>query len=176
MKSIFSVLLFLYVHINIHRTWSPKYGPGGKFSANMEPYIAEDRLMPKESSHTFFASIMSGIKSTFEWKPASGAVSLQLDHDGGATSSPRGRAKFHVVELVGKVNAPAASSLFYLAHPLKSLIGSLRKKSSVQAPVFSSDMTDGSTSEEGTENFLPPEDEVSNAGQFIASTQQRIKL
>ena len=143
-------------------------------SANMEPYISEDRLMPKESPNTFFASVMSGIKSTFEWKPASGAGSLQLEHDGGATSSARGRAKYHVVEVIGKVNAPAASSLFYLAHPLKSLIGSLRKKP-VQTSVFSSDMVDGeSTSENVSESFENVE--TSTSGQFVASTQQRIKL
>lgn len=52
----------------------------------MEPYVAEDRLMPRDSPNAFFASIMSGVKSTFEWRHPSGVGSVQVEHDGGKRS------------------------------------------------------------------------------------------
>lgn len=142
----------------------------------MEPYVSEDRLMPKESPNAFFASIMSGIKSTFEWKPSSGTGSLQLEYDAGATSSPRGRAKFHVVEMVGKVNYPVASSLFYIANPLKGLIGCLRKKPVVVSTIVPSEGTVGLVSDTGIQSVESSGTVADTTGQFVASTQQRIKL
>lgn len=131
--------------------------------------------MPKESPNAFFASIMSGIKSTLEWKHPSGAVAVNLEHDGGATSSPRGRAAFHVVELTGRVTSPAASSLFYLAQPLKGLISNLKPRKPEIAPP-PADVFAGGVSEAVVDNFTPFLDNSQEDGQFVASTQKRIKL
>lgn len=87
----------------------------------------------------------------------------------GATSSPRGRALYHVVEVTGKVTSPAVSSLYYLAQPLKRLFTGRRKPPVNEFSEF--DQSEASTVSDGSNN-----ESFEGEGRFVGSTQHKIKL